>query len=1228
MKEVLENKHAVGMDKLGAVEKSLLIFLLGLVLLGYALPSLMYRLPFGTDAFTHIEYTGEMAETYSMNSFYTTAAEKKLHPEWAFNTFNYPFGLWLLGATVIKLTGIDLHTLAYLLPLFLLVGLISVFYIYAKRYDGSTGVGLLAIIFLLSMPVILLDLLEYRPSVFVMPFTLIALYFMLDTKKTTKTSILLSAIMMFLLIISHTGTYIFFINFLVIYLAIYAVIWGKLEKKAYILIGLGLIMYVLANNLFPNIHYQYLTKSGGIIENAYKIADLLKIEAIRNVADLFYNEVFLKISLAYALILWSLLGTLCEIGITVRNMVPTIDRTKGYSAIPIIGNIQNISHSIAMTPFWIGPIQSILTIPAIMKLDSKGKCIFLTTAITAIYPSMTSGGGGTGVLRYVSYTYLILPITAAIGFMLLYKEIEKSGRIKKIGIMLLILAILSGTIVSTTIANTYYLPTLSIQKYEKDAITWLGSVGEINERVVAPGYRDRIPLYSGKIDLKGELENGGEVREFARNLVNVFFSAEGENNVISLYTNLRAKYYISSSRAIGDVHNTEGLTEKEDRNYKVKNSHLDSNEQLDLIFKGKENFSIYEAIPPRYRLSYGNTTQAVHFAGAPVTIVDLDTEHGISTEDYKLTISKSAPKINYFGTKTKNFFESGTVVDYVTIAWNSGPQHGKPTQIFYLDDLIYPTIKVNDNEIIYETTLKNPENENEKLATLKVTYTFYQGTIKQEVMLANDWNPWEMRSSFRTRVGSGRFSQFWQKLDGQSENTNTIFACNTTVNPESPKFNRIFLNDGEEGIYFKYENTGPYPTGFWYKGIALSQDNILHLSEIKSELTMTSGDSVTFTRYIGVGSKENAEEKIAEYASIKKYNYPYGKHPIVITSDIDRLGTMEDKQFTNVTYIHEKLKEIGINEYAETVTMYDGKGLFKYSNYSQYGESVTLGTLKEIQKDDSDIDAKRMNKLKGYNIEIGGYGDISMPFDNSFEVQKKRLEIMKENAKKYYNLELKGFRAPSLDRNLNTLQALEDLNFSYDTSIVVGYENNEGRNTPRHAYVYGNISNLILMPIASPTDSALGAGCGIGDKVEPEWKNTVDRIIKEDELGIFLWQSSKVGSANYIDMVLTVAAYMKNSDVDFFRPIDIVEHYKKMENVKLEIEKEEKSTKIILINENEEEVKGATITATVPILKNGCKYQSTERIERVTETEDGCKYYISTDLPENSNKTIVITQIN
>ena len=147
--------------------------------------------------------TQNMADSKSLSDFY----EKSLNQE--YSGFDYPFGLWYFGSLTMKITGLDVYAIAYIIPLILIFILLGIYFCYAYELTDSSVKSLLSLIFLVSMTQVALSLLNYSTSIFVMPFLVTILF--LAMRDIEWKNVLLISIIIFTLCF-YAYRYFFILN--------------------------------------------------------------------------------------------------------------------------------------------------------------------------------------------------------------------------------------------------------------------------------------------------------------------------------------------------------------------------------------------------------------------------------------------------------------------------------------------------------------------------------------------------------------------------------------------------------------------------------------------------------------------------------------------------------------------------------------------------------------------------------------------------------------------------------------------------------------------------------------------------------------------------------------------------------------------------------------------------------------------------------------------------------
>ncbi|MBS7649401.1 MAG: polysaccharide deacetylase family protein [Thermoproteota archaeon] len=262
------------------------------------------------------------------------------------------------------------------------------------------------------------------------------------------------------------------------------------------------------------------------------------------------------------------------------------------------------------------------------------------------------------------------------------------------------------------------------------------------------------------------------------------------------------------------------------------------------------------------------------------------------------------------------------------------------------------------------------------------------------------------------------------------------------------------------------------------------------------------------------------QEHIVFYLSENEFNHPLLicgqfkalRYAVITLGDKD-IETLRCAPLMYLTALHYLLsdkpfirKSFWKNEKRSVVILtFDFEGLAKYSNIKRYwwwnrcfdeillriGISPILRFLREkripstwfmlgSQVSSNPRICEKLAKEK--LIEIAGHGDMHQGIDKSAqrfdkqssEVQYQRILIMKKMIEDMLSTSIEGFRAPGLYANVDTLMALEDGGFKWDSSASP-QSNLPFREFPwPFNYVYnwekGEMGRLVEIPVQAPWD--------------------------------------------------------------------------------------------------------------------------------------------------------------
>ncbi|WP_290902511.1 hypothetical protein, partial [Ferroglobus sp.] len=145
------------------------ILLIILTFIGFVIPTIYLYIPHGTDSYSHIFYTKIFYETNSIDEFYN-----KLQNDY-FTKTSYPFGFRLFSSLVMKISSIDAFSLSILQPLIILAFSALLYFIYSREMieEKDPKIHSLSVLFMLSMPVITIGILNFETDSFMFPFIIL-----------------------------------------------------------------------------------------------------------------------------------------------------------------------------------------------------------------------------------------------------------------------------------------------------------------------------------------------------------------------------------------------------------------------------------------------------------------------------------------------------------------------------------------------------------------------------------------------------------------------------------------------------------------------------------------------------------------------------------------------------------------------------------------------------------------------------------------------------------------------------------------------------------------------------------------------------------------------------------------------------------------------------------------------------------------------------------------------
>lgn len=1161
-------------------ESAYVTILLASLILGFFIPSIIYGRPLGTDTYTHIEETKDMADSSSLYEFYEESYRNALHPTYEGNTYNYPFGLWLFGANVSKITGIDSYTTSYLLSFIIFIILILTFYMYFDLFQKSPKDKILSVLFFLSTPTILLNLLSYRSSVFTMPFVLIVTYSTLNRELPIIRSLFFTILSVFVIVISHTGSFIFFLFFSISFLMLYSITFGRLHKKCFLLVTCLFLLYCITMSLFPEILPQYTNKSRMILTTGEFVSSKLSVPLISDLSQTIYQRVFVELDFLYVIFFVALFFSIAKLLELIHIEITSIYRKRKTSkpsilpAIPLLGSIDDISHSIVAAPIWLGPIHSTLSVPGFFKLKTEYKLLFISVFIVTVLPGYLTVSE-TGSTREIFYLYLILPVTAVLGLYWVCKYIEENSFLIRIKPLLpfLLFGLVSSFIVIPAVGNMYYLPKISHEKYQVDGMTWLSKYGNTTERIEGYGYRD-LRILTGKRTLLDQLMDGKEISYFKASLRKIFFSSNSETYVEDLYTIYNLKYYVSSKKIIenlgGDINRTK----------------INENKDLDKLYSSKD-FSIFANTPQRetkYKIDKKELNNQIEYNEQYPAIIDRGADFLVETSTYRIRLNKINPTITYLGDGYDDLLGEGYLKDYIKVDWNGVGRYSKLYTANYFEELNNFAVSIKGNELTYSTVLQYQTEERENWSSLTVSYTFYEKAIKKEIIASNDWvasfggDTQDIKVSSFFFLPSQNFT--YTNFYGQSIQKRIYPSTDSITIKE--KINEIYFDEQDTGLYIKYIDSSPLPDTITFKGSILNEYSSFSISQSRPVLP---GESIHITQYITLGELELARSKVKEYVNTKVYPYKNASPPLILLSYLKNKINSE----TSIIRAYEKLRELNITSYAEGI------------NSEVYTENPEIvNNIKEY----------RVTPLISENLFKSGF--------SSYEEQEAKLNNSIKRTEEEFKTKIIGFVPSSLRYNLNTIKILDNKNFSFIAngpirSPVYEYYH-EGLRNPSRATYQGVKTNILLLPVSSPTSNSLTSTNDQQMFINYTY-DTLKSILENDGAAIFLWNSEELGNSLYFDAFNHTLSYARTNRFTVTSIDDFIAHLRLIDQVSIFVDNEVDVTRYEIVNNNNVNVEGFTFEALLPKLDGSCRYITSKgRVVRASVGLEDCRIYITVDL--------------
>ncbi|WP_292349659.1 hypothetical protein [Methanoregula sp. PtaU1.Bin006] len=1176
-----------------SISRIFLILLFVTVILGFLFPVIVYQYPRGSDVFTHMYTTNIMSETNSLTEFYNRAINAE------YGGYDYPFGMWYYGAIVMKVTGIDVYQLAIVLPCCLFVILLIVFYSYADFILGDKTKAIASLIFLLSMPSFALSVLNYSTSKFVSIFIITILLFALIEEKIKNYVVVL--LLVFTLTFTHTGSFLFLTFFAIAYFLINALVWKRFDRSIYLLIVSSLFLYISTMQIFPFVQPQYIDKGRLILSISDTIANVFNLNIIRDMGQIFYDYIFVSSNYSYA-IFWScMLLVAARLLIYIHVRIRSFFESHHFFAFPLLSSITNISHGIVLTPVWIGPIHTILSVFGVFKLNQKGMCIALALVCSSLFPGAVQSSEGTGALREIGYMYMIIPVTAAAGLFLIITMVHKwsvNSGTKRAAYIGLYGVIIIPVILTPIAANLYYAPQISITPTEDQNLRWLSTVGNAFEGVPDYVYRERIDMYANKTT--PTIPSGTEMKRYLKDLNSVYLFNRSEGYATDL-SSFNIQYVIVSDRIVRSLSseiNSSVLT--------ADSLMINNNTNFDRIYSSTGNFSVYKYItPPPVDRETGNASGLVDYPENTPKIQEYGSTFLIENNYYKVRVNQGSPDIRYLGTKNNNFLEEGTCDDSVVIYW--GGLKNETVMGYYFSELTNSTVTIQDNTIKYKSDLKGMDGKTD-WATLYVNYVFYEKAFKREVIIANDKQDMGfgtyLHASHETSVFSPAKNFIFNDLTEAGETTKSrqIFPSQDPIILRDKKISKVYMNTSNSGLYIMYGDTVPYPRILRYKGeIGYDYSQIA----LSTSASLNAGEPMKEVQYFALGTKESAEDNVKNYQTVTLLDYPDAINPAILAGLIPMSSgniSVQDKEMNTTVLIKDTVNTTGRSANLSSNA---------YSKIKATGLSYT-----------ECIPASFSGDIPGH-INKAGYERLS---ENMVYIplsaQNEKIKTLQKK------LDSQGFFFTNFEYNIDTISLLSEIPDEYLFSSYVmapseGFDR-EGTRNLKFAYYQGNQTGLVLIPVTGPSSVQLNYKENRADPFV-SWNETIISVINDGGIAVFQWNSEDLGNPVFTDRFLDFVKMSREKGITFTTPDEISKHYIDIQNISTRVMRTIDTVEINVQNGKPHPVSKIAYRVVLPQIDEACPYRTTNgKMLAAVPKMEYCTIYISTDLAGNSDETIFL----
>ena len=528
-------------------------YLFLVILTVFIIPLLQLHRPIGDgDVFVHIYMTGLMASSNGIDDFY-----QRLSSAYTNHGGDYPIGLWVYGGVLSQITGLSPVVIGTYIPVIGIFLISLCMYILSSFLLRSKEKGIIATILLFTMP-LALDFVGYFTKIFTLPFICLLVYVVLDNSHKYTIRLILFAVFSSLIIASHSGTTMVMGAFVGLYSLNYVILTGG-ERRVR-LYGFLIVFFTL------------MTLASIYRPNAYTDLQLTKVEyllekvSFPSLATTLYSESIRQGSVGYMISLCSAYIIGLEIIYQSRTLIfrrNSILLTEGIktlksfsyltpytiiifflmlsaSLIPTTSLTRGVyTNSIIAPVIWLGPIQTLLFLFGVQRLNRDSAILIVTFALI-VFPFINLLGVGdsrtTGSVRFIFYYMVSMSIVAAEGAYNFISILKTHKRTVLLGTTVIFLSLL----ISLQVGVLLFKQSISETPLEKSGLKFFQEE-QSGDIVFAPNMRQRIEVYSGQRDASWTTSN----EEYFRLLeAYVKFDKEG----IQRFRGHDIRYIIDSDR--------------------------------------------------------------------------------------------------------------------------------------------------------------------------------------------------------------------------------------------------------------------------------------------------------------------------------------------------------------------------------------------------------------------------------------------------------------------------------------------------------------------------------------------------------------------------------------------------------------------------------------------------------------------------------------------------------